>query len=193
MSNNGKHIPPDQDTETIKTVLEGLTDPTKQQIEEAIGARKSTAGKKVIPIKTAIPAALKKLAAKEHRDWKNVLRGWIDRKSRIQWYQNGSYQFLLPPPLIKLVWQVTLQERIKYIKLKHKGISDKDAAAKAVESVNAELAGTAKTIDVIDQTSEQVAQARERKASEEEAEAGKTLARYREDLVKKRREEEEGA
>lgn len=197
MSDNGKHVPPDQNKEEIQEALRYLKlkkdppqfstedppDPTKEEIEAAKGERKPTAGKTVIPITAAIPTRLRQHAAREHRDWKNVLKGWIDQKSKIQWYQDGTYQFLLPPPLVKIVWQTTLQERIKYIKLKHKGISDKDAAVIAIESVNAELDGTAKTVDVIDQSSDIVKEARERKASEEEAEAKKALARYRAEMV----------
>lgn len=183
MNSNGKHVPPDQAKEAIKTLMG--REPTKEEIEEAIGARESIAGKTLIPIKSAIPAKLKQQAAREHRDWKNVVKGWVDQKSKIQWYQDGSYQFLLPPPLIKLVWQVTLKERIKYIKLKHNGISDKDAAVKAVESINAELDGTAKTVDVIEQQAEQTKKQRELKASKEEKEAADNLAKLRSEMVGK--------
>lgn len=196
MSNNGKHVPPDQEKETIKAALEGLAEappPTKEEIEAAKDERQPSKGKKVVPIRTAIPAALKKQAAKEHRDWKSILIGWINQKSKIQWYGDGSYQFILPPPLVKMIWQTTLKERIKYVKLQHKGISDKEAAVKAVESINAELDGTAKTVDVIEQRAAQVKEDRKRKASEEEQEAADSLVKLRAEMVGSLDEDKEGA
>jgi len=76
----------------------------------------------------------------EFRRWKESLVSMITRGARIVQYRDGSYQFLLPSKLVKLVWQVTLKERVRLAVQEGKLPSD------AIKSMREELTQAANQI-----------------------------------------------
>lgn len=61
-----------------------------------------------------VPASKRqKQAMREFKDWKRTLADMIRRGSSLVWAADGTYQFVLPPRLVKLVWTTTIKERVK--------------------------------------------------------------------------------
>jgi hypothetical protein len=117
------------------------------------------------------PKALNAKAHKEFKDWKRALCDMITRESSLEINRDGSYAFLLPPRLVKLVWEVMIRERMR------------------VEKVSAKEA-VARTKDELDVTVKEHALVRGRHAAgaekrkQEEAEAQAEIERIRAEVIK---------
>jgi hypothetical protein len=48
----------------------------------------------------------------EFKQWKKTIIDMIRKKSSLQFYDDSNYKFILPPGLVRLVWDVTINERI---------------------------------------------------------------------------------
>jgi len=126
---------------------------------------------------------------REFREWKAELCTIINRNSQAIINRDGSYQFILPSRLVKLIWATTIKERIKTEQVINK--LDDAAARKAaldklreeVEAAHKEMAaGTLFEEDIPAEKGIDATKLRE----EEEKAATEALKRFREEMIKKR-------
>ena len=80
----------------------------------------------------------KKQITHEFKQWKKQLIEMIKSGSRLVPGPNHSYQFLLPPALVKLVWSTTIQERARYQE-QVLGLEPEEAVKVAVEGLRKEV------------------------------------------------------
>lgn len=94
-----------------------------------------------------IPPAIRKKVLLEFKAWKAELLNIVKSGSRIVFNPDGTYQFILAPRLVKLVWRTTIQERIKYkLQTDKTGKTTKQAAGEVIATLRDELAGVEKRI-----------------------------------------------
>lgn len=77
----------------------------------------------------------------EFNQWKKALIQMIKSKASLQYYDENNYQFVLPPPLVRLVWDVTINERIA---AQDKKLPKKDRIKKAYEGLRSDLDSASK-------------------------------------------------
>jgi hypothetical protein len=70
-------------------------------------------------------------ALRELKEWKKTLIKAIQTQSRLVFDKKGEWSFILPTVIVKLVWNTTIKERIKYEESK----SAEGATKRAVESL----------------------------------------------------------
>lgn len=75
----------------------------------------------------------------EFKEWKKQLVGMIKAGSQVEFGNAGTYQFILPPALVKLVWTTTIKERARY-EQQVLGATEQEAQHRAVKSIQDEAA-----------------------------------------------------
>lgn len=129
-------------------------------------------------------AKIKKQANDEFKAWKKELCKIVNTESRLVMYKTGTWQFILPSRLVKLVWSTTLQERIKAM-LAGDVVSLEDAKGKALKSIRDEMdQAYAEFIEAPEAQAAKTRAEAEKRAKQEEAEAAATLAKLREEMVR---------
>jgi hypothetical protein len=121
---------------------------------------------------------------REFKDWKKTLINMIRSQSRIVRANDGTVTFLLPPRLVKLVWNTTIKERAAYAAAK----GSKNPMRDGLEGLRTEITDAVTRIDTA--TEEQEKQKQQRDADEEAA--AKALAEEREKLVKQMDGQDDG-
>lgn len=130
-------------------------------------------------------AKQRKQAAVDFKDWKKELCNIINNQSRLVFNKDGSYQFILPSRLVKLVWSTTIQERIKAI-MAGGGVELEDAKGQAIARLRDEMDDAYKEFTGEDEQEEKQSEEDAAKAEQEEREASETLARLRAEMIKNR-------
>jgi hypothetical protein len=119
-----------------------------------------------------MPKAARRQLKVQFKAWKDTLVKMIKRKSQIEIKKDGSFCFVLPPDLIRLVWATTLQERAAI----EAANGSADPMASAMQTISAELTKNA----------QELLQAKESSPDDEEQKATKALQKMRETLVAER-------
>jgi hypothetical protein len=150
-----------------------------------------------------LTSARKRQAQNEFLDWKRTLIEMIKTGSRLEVKKDGSWQFLLPPDLVRVVWETTVRERAAFLRQEGSASPDVEAVkslqAEVHEKATSAIHEQATQIDRVVEatrgavkTSVRAELPRLMKSPEEEAvaekEAAAKLAQYREQLVKKQTE-----
>lgn len=72
--------------------------------------KQGTSGEQRAKVQPLIP----KHVIADFRKWKQELIGIIKKGAHVQANPNGTYTYVLPPKLVKLVWGATIKERVAY-------------------------------------------------------------------------------
>ena len=87
---------------------------------------------------SALSPALRKKVQREFKEWKAELQEIIRRGASISLSMRGgslTYQFVLPPRLVKLVWSTTIKERVQMERLRQQ----EGAELRAVDGIRQEV------------------------------------------------------
>jgi hypothetical protein len=129
---------------------------------------------------------VQKKAKAEFKEWKDELCTIIKRQSKLIFNKNGSYQFILPSRLVKLVWSTTIQERIR-AEMVHNKLSAEDARKKALTKLREEVEKAHIEYTAAPAKKEQEKSEEEKKKhEEEEKKAAEDLAKLRAELLKQK-------
>jgi len=72
---------------------------------------------------------------REFLEWKRTLKDMINIESRVELMEDGCYIFLLPPALVKLVWEVMVKEEAARQRIEN----PEDAQQRAIDRLKADL------------------------------------------------------
>lgn len=129
----------------------------------------------------------KRQALGELKQWKAELCKII-AGANLEFNKDGSYQFILPSRLVKLVWATTIKERVK-VELVY-GVTPEQAKSRAMAKLIAEVEEAhSEMVSQPKQEAEQEGEKRKQEEQEEE-EARAELAEYRMQLIKEKEESE---
>jgi len=96
-----------------------------------------------------VMARRQKQARQEFKDWKKSLMEIVRTGSQLVFRADGSYQFVLPPRLVKLVWSTTIKERVV---LERKQRGEEGAEQRAMAAIKEEVAqATAGAMALLDE------------------------------------------
>jgi hypothetical protein len=163
-------------------------DAARHTIEAWAKAPKETAGRpKPTSVKARLEAIekLKAKARKEFKAWKAELIKWVRTESMLEFCSDGSYRFIIPSKIVKLVWATTIEQRVVAEMLYSK---DPEAARKKVlDDIKKELE-EAQSEFYGDEVADDEAEVSKGKSREEildeERKAKKALEKLREEMVK---------
>ncbi len=124
-------------------------------------------------------------ADSEFKEWKKELCKIVNNQSRLIFNRDGTYQFILPSRLVKLVWSTTLQERIK-AELAGEAVSLEDAKGRAINRLKEEMNQAHKEFT---EAPEKQSEEEAKQAEQEEEQAKADLAKLREEMIKQRESE----
>lgn len=125
---------PDNKDQLIGLLKEKLPEKEAEKIAEQLIESKQAA-----EAKAQVQAhALTKKIQREFKDWKKAICKMITNKSSLSFNRHdGSYEFVLPAELVKIVWGVTLKERARYLQLQGSASPMKDAIASLQDELKA--------------------------------------------------------
>lgn len=133
---------------------------------------------------------------REFREWKSELCSIINRNSQAVINRDGTYQFILPSRLVKLIWATTIKERIRTEKVINK-LDDDEARKAALDKLREEVETAHKemaegTLFENDKPDEKGFDEQKQKEAEEKA-ATEALRKFREEMIKEREANVEAA
>lgn len=82
-----------------------------------------------------LPAARQREIKVSYKAWRNALIKIINHKSEIEIRSNGEFQFVLPPDLVNIVWEVTIRQQTEMAAKK----GSKSPYIDALKNLSAEL------------------------------------------------------